>query len=370
MENNNLLPRRDFVKTIAAAGTTLALAGFSSAAAQSSPPAGTRKLKLGFDNFSIRALGWKAPQLLDYAASLRMDTILFSDLDVYENHSDSYLREIKAKGDDLGIEIQAGTGSICPTSGTFNKKWGTAEEHLALTIRVAKALGSKAARCFLGNSNDRRSEGGIEARIQDTIKVCKAVRAQALDAGVKIGIENHAGDMQAWELVALIEEAGRDYVGATIDSGNATWAIEDPLVNLELLGPYTVSSGIRDSMLWESPEGAMVQWTAMGEGLVDWKVYMDRFAQLCPDAPVQLEIISGFARGFPYLKEDFWAPYQKVRAHEFARFVALAKKGKPIDPFRPPQGQERRQAEQDYQKAELERSVKYCKEVLGLGRKS
>jgi 3-oxoisoapionate decarboxylase len=370
MENKYLLPRRDFVKTIAAAGTSLALAGLPTASAQSSPSGANRKLKLGFDNFSIRAFGWKAPQLLDYAASLKVDTVLFSDLDVYENHSESHLREIKAKADDLGIEIQAGTGSICPSSGTFNKKWGTAEEHLALTIRVAKALGSKAARCFLGNSNDRRTPGGIEARIQDTIKVCKAVRPQAMDAGVKIAIENHAGDMQAWELVGLIEEAGREYVGATIDSGNATWALEDPLTNLELLGPYTVSSGIRDSMVWEYPEGAMVQWTAMGEGLVDWKTYMDRFAQLCPDAPVQLEIISGFARGFPYLKEDFWPPYMKVRAHEFARFVALAKRGKAIEPFRPPQGQDRRQAEQEYQKAELERSIRYCKEVLGLGLKS
>ena len=29
-----------------------------------------------------------------------------------------------------------------------------------------------------------------------------------MEAGVKIAVENHAGDMQAWELVTLIEEAG------------------------------------------------------------------------------------------------------------------------------------------------------------------
>ena len=49
-------------------------------------------IKLGFDNFSIRALGWKAPQLLDYAAALKVDVVLFSDLDVYESHSDAYLQ--------------------------------------------------------------------------------------------------------------------------------------------------------------------------------------------------------------------------------------------------------------------------------------
>ena len=80
------------------------------------------------------------------------------------------------------------------------------------------------------------------------MKVCRSVRSRAVDAGVKIAIENHAGDMQAWELVTLITEAGRDYVGATLDSGNATWTLEDPLVNLEILGPYAVATGIRDAL--------------------------------------------------------------------------------------------------------------------------
>src|SRR3989449_9221414 len=97
----------------------------------------------------------------------------------------------------------------------------------------------------------------------DTIKVCQACRKEALDAGVKIAIENHAGDMQAWELVNLIEEAGKDYVGANMDSGNATWAMEDPLTSLEVLGPYAVTTSLRDSAVWESENGATVQWTAM-----------------------------------------------------------------------------------------------------------
>ena len=33
------------------------------------------KLKLGFDNYAIRALDWKAPRLIEYAASLNLDTI-------------------------------------------------------------------------------------------------------------------------------------------------------------------------------------------------------------------------------------------------------------------------------------------------------
>ncbi len=187
------------------------------------------KLKLGLDNFAVRAMGWKAHALLDYAASLKLDTLFISDLDAFESHEPAYLREVKAKADDLGLGLYVGSWSICPTSKTFKNKWGTAEEHLALGIRVAKALGSPVIRVVLGSGEDRKTDGGIEARIADTAKVCQACRSRAMDAGVKIAIENHAGDMQAWELVTLIEAAGKDYVGANVDAGNATWTMEDPL---------------------------------------------------------------------------------------------------------------------------------------------
>lgn len=335
-----------------------------------SPQPKRRNIKLGFDNFSIRAMGWKAPQLLDYAAKLKVDTVLFSDLDVYESHDEKYLKDLRKKADDLGIEIQAGTGSICPSAKSFSPRFGSAEEHLLLAIRVAKAVGSNVARCYQGTADDRKLPGGLPARWKDTIKLCKAVRSQAMDAGVKIAIENHAGDMQAWELANLIEDCGRDFVGATMDSGNATWTLEDPMRNLEILGPYAVTTGVRDSMVWETPEGANAGWTAIGEGQVDWQKYFDRFAELCPGVPAQLEIISGAIRSYPHKQDEFWKDYSDIRAREFLNFAAMAKRGKPIEAFKPAAGQDRKLAEQEFQKAELERSIKYCREVLGLGLKA
>jgi sugar phosphate isomerase/epimerase len=228
---------------------------------------------------------------------------------------------------------------------------------------MAKALGSPAFRVVLGSREDRRTEGGIEARIADTVNVCKACRTRALDAGVKIAVENHAGDMQAWELVTLIEAAGKDYVGANVDSGNATWTLEDPLRSLETLAPYAACTSLRDSMIWEYDEGAKVQWTAMGEGNVDLKTYFQRFAQLCPHIPVHIETISGFAVEFPFLNPGFWDVWPKARARDFAAFLALARTGRALAPHRSANAQE----EQSYQRAELERSLTYCKTVLGLG---
>lgn len=366
-EHPDGLRRRDFIAGLGAAAGGVALAGPLLAQGTPSAPARKRNLKLGFDNFSIRAFGWKAQRLLEYAASLKLDTVLISDLHSYDSLDEKHLREVKAKADDLGIEIHAGTGGVCPTSRRFQKEFGTPEEHLKLLIRVAKALGSPVARCYLGSMEDRK--GGIERHIESMVQALKGVRSQALDAGVKIAVENHAGDLQAWELAGLVEAAGKDFVGVTVDSGNATWALEDPLKNLRILGPYAVTSGIRDSMVWEEGSGANVQWTAMGDGCVDLKAYMDEFERLCPRAPVQLEIISGFARPFPYCEQTFWEDYPKARASDLAAFIALAKRGKALPPFKAPPGVDPKEAERTYQKDELERSVRTSRETLGLGLK-
>ncbi|MBI3840083.1 MAG: sugar phosphate isomerase/epimerase [Planctomycetia bacterium] len=368
MDTSNC-PRRDFLKSAAISGVGLAWAKYAVA----DETAGTRakkNIKLGIDNFAVRAMDWKGPALVDYAASLKLDTLFISDLEAYESLESAYLQDLRAKAAGQGLEIIAGTWSICPTSKVFRNKWGTAEEHLALAIRVAQDVGSPVIRVVLGNREDRLTEGGIQARIRDTVKVCQALRTRAIDAGVKIAVENHGGDMQAWELAALIEEAGSDYVGANIDSGNAVATMEDPLASLEILGPYALATSLRDSAVWESDHGATFQWTAMGDGDVDLKRYFRRFAELCPRVAVNIETISGANREIAYLNETFWKAYPQIRAKDFGRFMALVKRGKPREPVNFPDGPDRLAAEQAFQKGQLERSVTYCKEVLGLGLKS
>ena len=359
--------RRTFLGTLAAAG----LASFS-APVRGLCQAAAKKTRLGFDNFSIRAFNWKAPRLLEYAASLQVDTLLLSDLDVYESLDEDYLKKLRAQAERAGIELQAGTGSICPSSKSYNQqKWGPAEDHARLLIRTAKHLGSSVARCYLGSRQDRIGEGGIARHIEQMVKVLKAVQSEAEDANVKIAVENHAGDMQAWELVGLIEAAGKRFVGATMDPGNATWTLEDPAVNLEILGPYALTSNIRDSAVWETEFGATCMWANLGHGNVDWRAYVKRFQELCPNTPFVLEIISyKWANEAQYLKPDVWSRFPQARAPEFARFIAFAKRGKPyvLPPGRPA-GAESPELEQAQQKFDLEDGLKYCRETLGLGLK-
>lgn len=359
--NAHSLSRRDFVRATAAVAT---LAALPAAAA----PVRRRNHKLGFDNFAVRGMKWNARQLIDYSEKLGCDSLFMTDFGPLEGrHDDASLTEIRKYAAGRGVTLELGSWSICPTSKRFKKDWGTAEEHLALGIRMAAALGSKAFRVVLGAQEDRSTEGGIEARIADTVKVLKSQRSRAVDAGVKVAVENHAGDMQAWELQQLVEAAGKDYVGVNFDSGNACWTLEDPLASLEILAPYVLTTSLRDDMVWESANGITVQWTAMGEGCVDLPAFFDHFEKHCPGVAVHIETISGFAREFPILKPDFWKIFPKAKAADLARFLALAKKGKRLEPFKAPAGVDGNKAQQDYQRGEIERSIKHCREVLGLG---
>lgn len=360
-----IISRRDVLALSATLAAGALLPGvFAADAPTTTTPVRHRGLKLGIDNFAVRALKWKASQLIDYAAKLKTDSLFITDLDAFESRDDAYLVDLRKKAADLGIQIWLGSWSICPTSKSFKNTWGTAEEHGALTMRMAKALGSPVARFILGAGHDRSTPGGIHARIADTVAVCKALKGRYEEYGVKIAIENHAGDMQSNELVALIEAAGKDYVGANMDIGNGVWTMEDPMTTLTNLGPYTLTTSLRDSMIWESPKGATVQWVAMGDGVIDLPAFFDLFEKLCPQTPVHIETIGGFNREIAYLDPEFMTLWPSRTAADLARFIALAKKGKALEA-----GKGTFATDAEFQQHQIERSITYCKTVLGLGPK-
>jgi hypothetical protein len=108
------LHRRRFLQTTALAGAA-AVAGLPALAADTAKPR-RRNIKLGLDNFAVRAMGWKAPQLIDYAVKLKTDSLFITDFDALENFEEKYLKDLRAKAADQGLQIQLGTWSICPTS--------------------------------------------------------------------------------------------------------------------------------------------------------------------------------------------------------------------------------------------------------------
>ena len=267
-------------------------------------------------------------------------------------------------------------GCICPAS----KSWGKKDPALATKmvldgLRIAKAVGANSMRCFMGSSEDRIGRP-IEQCMEATVKVFQSVKSQAVDMGVKIAIENHSGDMTARETKMLIEEAGKDFVASCLDTGNPMWVMEHPMTTLEVLGPYCVTTHIRDSIVFTVPQGAAAQWVVLGDGCVDFKEFCRMYQKVCPKASMQMELITGRPpRIIPYEDREYWKQFPNMPAMDFARFLDLAKSGHPymgamiIEDVAGKKPAEYTSAlsSQEQQRVDLERSFEYAKKELGAG---
>lgn len=317
-------------------------------------------IQFGVDLFSIRNSGFTPFEYLDYCAGLGAQVVHFSEIRFLGGLDHEHMKKVRTHAEAKGIALEIGMLSICETSKRFDPKQGTAVEQLTRVVDASRVAGSKLVRCVLGSLDDRQGTVPIEQHIENTVKTLRAVRNRALDAGLKIAVENHAGDLQARELKILIEEAGRDFCGACLDSGNPVWALEDPHLTLETLAPYVLTSHVRDSYLWRTSEGIAVQWMRMGEGNIDIAGWVRKYCELCPGRALSMEIICIPSRTFKILDGQFWSAYRKMPAWEFTRFLRYAEKANPLPPF--PRIAPEEQAAR--QKEDLLASVEFTRKVL------
>jgi sugar phosphate isomerase/epimerase len=335
-------------------------------------------VRLGIDSYSLRWQGWNAFQFIDYAASLGLDNMHFSERRNLESLEPDYLIALKRYADAAGVAIEVGMGSFDRLSSSFRPEFGSGEAQLGQMLEAARQVGSPVVRCFLGSQTDRAGPVTLEQHLEECVRTLRIVAPTALALGIRIAIENHGGvDLLAHELRWLIETVGPDAVGACLDLGNPAYGGEDPVVSAEVLAPYVVSSHVRDTRVWEVENGAMAQWVPLGEGNVDLKAILRILSDRAPNPPIDLEIITGSdPKPLPYLDptSDFWSLYPSMLASDFARFVALARSGKPerlaqiVGSYDPEHSTaEQATAMRAQQRRHFEESVRYARETLGLG---
>ena len=74
-------------------------------------------------------------------------------------------------------------------------------------LRVSKAIGATAMRCYMGDSGDRLGTVSIDQHIENTVKALKTVRSLALDLGVRSALRTTRATCRLGELKTLIEES-------------------------------------------------------------------------------------------------------------------------------------------------------------------
>lgn len=341
------------------------LSAAGAAAVSTAAQAQRQATRIGVELGCVGANKWTPYQFLDYFQKIGIELAQFNSntLGVDPKAPDeAELKKIRAYAENLGITLAAFSGgSICPTSKGFNARLGTAEEQIAAGLKISRIIGASAMRVVLGSASERPEI----AKHQDNLKrVLNAMRSQIRDSGVKLALENHNGDMQAREIKVLIEEVGSDILGVCIDSGNPLVVLEDPHLTLELLGPYTVATHIRDTAVWRVPEGVAVRWVNMGEGNVDIDGWIRKMLQMRPGLPVTFENLpSATPRVTRVFDAETYRYFPKMPAADLARYLALAERGKPVPATPPTPGKSRGQQQCE----DLAVCVRYTKKLLASG---
>ncbi len=352
------MTRRDFVATSLIAG----LAAPSNAAA--------RRWKLGFNTYCLRFQKWTDRQLFDYCLQKKLDGMFLQDSLDPGVMDPKHWAEVKLWSRESGLHLETGGIPFLPKTAEAYPQVVAA---MRKNIDRAKGMGSPIVRTLVAGDRYAMPPGSIEQQFEIAVKMLRELRSYAVDAGVKIAIENHK-DLQAWQTRELILAAGKDFVGSYLDTGNPVFVAEDPMTTIEELGPLAVCLHLRDSVVYEVPEGIAVQWVPLGEGTVDFKAIVARAAEILPEVYIYCKPITARPPALiPVYTDEFWSKwFPRGRSRDLERFIRLAKRGKAYDKAQVVEdadgGRNRYMEALKVQQLEhMERSLAYCFKTLDLG---
>ena len=325
---------------------------------------------LGYNTYSIRAMRWNDAQLLEYAAGLKLDAVFLQDSIDPANNDPAHWKLLKETAARLGLQLDGGDAGALPRT---PDGMDATLKRLREGIRHAVGIGSRLVRFRVAGDRASLPPGPVEKTMETMIATLRTVRAEALDAGVKFAIENHK-DLYCRQTRQIIDAAGRDFVGSYLDTGNPVFVMEDPLATVETLGPVAVMLHLRDSVVYETPDGVAVQWVPLGEGTVDFKKIIAKAREICPAIAVYNKPITGRPpTHLPIYDPEFMKSWGDMRASDLARFLALARQGHPYEgpmviedvPGKTPEAYAA--ALQYQQRDHMEKGVEYARKTLGLG---
>jgi sugar phosphate isomerase/epimerase len=207
-------------------------------------------------------------ELFDEAVRLGLDGLHLDD-GVLENLDPSYLKDINAAAKEHGLYLEY----------NFSMDMGGMgigiQHDLDEAIATAADLGADIVKVSMDLKRPRpvsasRFHPEVMAQMKPFASRLKASAPKADAAGIKIAVENHC-DSFSEEILWLLDRVNSPVVGACIDTVNALMVMEDPMQAIENLAPRAFTNHFRDDRIEFQRYGFKLTGTAVGEGDIDMK---------------------------------------------------------------------------------------------------
>jgi 3-oxoisoapionate decarboxylase len=248
-------------------------------------------MKLGLHTYSLNMhgigqawAGFTCPWPRQLTAFQLLDLLIVLDLEgahlddgVLEYLDEGYLKEVGTSARDAGLYLEY---NFSMDRGGF----GIGIQHdLKAAIQTAGALGADIVKVSMELLRPRpvaasRFHPKVIEQMERVANMLTEAVPLAADHGIRLAVENHC-DSFSEEIVWLLDRVDSPTVGACIDTVNGLHVTEDPMAAIERLAPRAITNHFRDDRIEFQRWGFKLVGTAVGEGDIDMRRAYELFRE-------------------------------------------------------------------------------------------
>lgn len=231
-------------------------------------------------------------ELFDMGVDLGLNGFHLDD-GVLENLDPIFLKEVgvSAKENDLFIEYNMSLDL---------GKYGIGIQHeIEDGLKTAHAIGADVVKIGMEIPRPRpragsRFHNAVMPYLNDTANRLKKAAPMAEEYEIRLALENHC-DSFSEEILWVLKQVDHPFVGACIDTMNAWYVAEDPMVAIEKLAPVAFTNHFRDDRIEFRRDGFRVLGGAVGDGDIDMKKAYKMIKETSPGNRINIETETGFS---------------------------------------------------------------------------
>jgi sugar phosphate isomerase/epimerase len=193
-------------------------------------------------------------------------------------------------------------------------------------VRLAKEAGVTVFCCYLGGRRYEDHAGLTSFKqyrewARERLGWVEAVLSRQR---VRLGVENHK-DFREEELAEVLGRLSSRAVGWCMDFGNNLALLEDAEAMLERLGPYLVTTHVKDMALQPDPVGFQMAEVPLGQGTLDLPGLIRRCEEANGQVRFFLEMITRDPLVIPCLEASYWRTLAGVTGEDLAAVLRLVR---------------------------------------------
>lgn len=224
--------------------------------------------------------------LMDLAVEWGLDGLHITGCDL-ESKDDKRLQEVRQEAIDRGLYLEYNFSLNEEFDPRLND---TIKDGLA----IAEKLGSAIGKISLDIRRPRPLYGScfhpdVMRQLADVYDEIIAALPLVEKTGIKLALENHT-ETYADEILWLIDKVGHPLVGACVDTVNSMAVLESPVEAVEKLAPFAFSNHFCDHRLDRDQFGVRFHGVALGDGDIDCVRVYNLIKKVSPTDRITFEI--------------------------------------------------------------------------------